>query len=152
MSETIVPNPGSDEAVRRGCTCPQIDNEHGRGYRGGPGFAISEKCRLHGQRELKAAIEAAIPATPSSEPFTGKTTNESWLYIGDLSLDAQEVLTAVVVKFRSGAVEHGPLEISSREWGPELMNEIVDIAFYAMFEMRRMRRAAVCDAAAKVSS
>lgn len=153
-SATIVPNPGSDEAIRRGCVCPRMDNNYGQGYRGGPGFAIAEECRMHGQQALKAAIAAAIPSTiapsvPSvpSAPFTGKTINESWLYIGDLSPDAQEVLTEVVVKFRAGAVEHGPLDISSREWGSELMNEVADMAFYAMFEMRRMRRVAAAAAA-----
>jgi hypothetical protein len=30
-----VPNPGSDEAILRGCTCPVIDNAHGKGYMGG---------------------------------------------------------------------------------------------------------------------
>jgi hypothetical protein len=30
-----VPNPGSDEAIMRGCTCPVIDNGHGKGYMGG---------------------------------------------------------------------------------------------------------------------
>lgn len=28
-----VPNPGSDEAVERGCTCPVIDNHYGSGVR-----------------------------------------------------------------------------------------------------------------------
>lgn len=26
-----VPNPGSDEAIDRGCTCPILDNAHGAG-------------------------------------------------------------------------------------------------------------------------
>lgn len=34
-STNAVPNPGSDEAVIRGCTCPVLDNGHGRGYMGG---------------------------------------------------------------------------------------------------------------------
>ena len=28
-------NPGSPEAVAAGCTCPRLDNGHGRGYLGG---------------------------------------------------------------------------------------------------------------------
>lgn len=44
-----VPNPGSDEAIAQGCTCPVLDNEHGRGYMGIPNvFVRSEKCPLHG--------------------------------------------------------------------------------------------------------
>lgn len=50
MTETTnaVPNPGSDEAVARGCTCPVIDNAHGRGFRGSPWqFVMVAGCPLH---------------------------------------------------------------------------------------------------------
>ncbi len=44
-----VPNPGSDEAIAQGCTCPVLDNAHGRGYMGISNvFVWSEKCPLHG--------------------------------------------------------------------------------------------------------
>lgn len=41
MTDTLTkdkrePNPGSDEAIASGCTCPVIDNGHGRGYMGRP--------------------------------------------------------------------------------------------------------------------
>lgn len=46
-----VPNPGSDEAIAKGCssseledTCPVLDNAHGKGYLGG----VREDCPLHG--------------------------------------------------------------------------------------------------------
>jgi hypothetical protein len=43
------PNPGSDEAIAMGCTCPVIDNCHGRGYMGVEGvFVYMETCPLHG--------------------------------------------------------------------------------------------------------
>lgn len=45
------PNPGSDEAIRLGCTCPVIDNHYGRGIRtllGNHMFWISGDCPLHG--------------------------------------------------------------------------------------------------------
>jgi hypothetical protein len=42
------PNPGSDEAQEQGCTCPVWDNEHGRGYMGGPDFVINCDCPMHG--------------------------------------------------------------------------------------------------------
>lgn len=29
------PNPGSREAAALGCTCPRMDNAHGRGWMGG---------------------------------------------------------------------------------------------------------------------
>lgn len=52
MSETTdkKPNPGSDEAIAMGCTCPVLDNGHGRGYMGQPGiFVYIEGCPLHGE-------------------------------------------------------------------------------------------------------
>lgn len=33
--EIIAPNPGSDDAVAKGCSCPILDNAHGRGWMGG---------------------------------------------------------------------------------------------------------------------
>lgn len=50
-------NPGSDEAIREGCTCPVLDNAHGRGFTGPEGeqlFWMSEGCPLHG-------VDAPIP-------------------------------------------------------------------------------------------
>ena len=47
MSDTK-PNPGSDAAIAQGCTCPRMDNGHGKGYMGMPGvFAMSGDCPLH---------------------------------------------------------------------------------------------------------
>ena len=40
------PTPGSPEAVARGCTCPVIDNHHGRGVKPGV-FWINKDCPLH---------------------------------------------------------------------------------------------------------
>lgn len=43
------PNPGSDGAIAQGCTCPVVDNGHGRGYLGMPGvYVFSGGCPLHG--------------------------------------------------------------------------------------------------------
>jgi hypothetical protein len=46
------PNPGSDEALDLGCSCPVLDNAHGRGIWTGnglePAFWISADCPLHG--------------------------------------------------------------------------------------------------------
>lgn len=46
----MTPNPGSDAAIERGCTCPVMDNAHGRGIPtpDGPRFWYSERCPLHG--------------------------------------------------------------------------------------------------------
>jgi hypothetical protein len=51
------PNPGSDEAIKAGCKCPVIDNEHGKGVywdeKGGALFWINAECPLHGIKESK---------------------------------------------------------------------------------------------------
>jgi hypothetical protein len=46
-----VPNPGSDEAIARGCICPVLSNAHGRGVlRAGPEpeFTVDGGCQIHG--------------------------------------------------------------------------------------------------------
>lgn len=46
------PNPGSDAAIKQGCTCPVLDNGHGRGVGGNGekhGWWITEGCPLHGK-------------------------------------------------------------------------------------------------------
>jgi hypothetical protein len=43
------PNPGSDAAIAIGCTCPVMDNGHGRGINGL--FWYSQDCPVHAQRE-----------------------------------------------------------------------------------------------------
>lgn len=48
---TKVPNPGSDEAINRGCICAVLDNGHGRGFGPDPEhplFWITDECPLHG--------------------------------------------------------------------------------------------------------
>jgi hypothetical protein len=57
------PNPGSTEAQKRGCTCPILDNAHGRGFPWprddgldpvlNPSFWITEGCPLHGVGEME---------------------------------------------------------------------------------------------------
>ena len=57
-------NPGSDEAIAAGCTCPIMDNGHGRGYLGGVTdeqgqtvFVIASNCPIHGDDAMKRARE-----------------------------------------------------------------------------------------------
>jgi len=48
------PNPGSDAAIKQGCTCPVLDNGHGKGVGGNGekhGWWITEGCPLHGKKE-----------------------------------------------------------------------------------------------------
>ena len=48
------PLPGSSEAIKAGCTCPVLDNHHGRGFMldGETCFWYSGDCPLHGKREI----------------------------------------------------------------------------------------------------
>ena len=56
-------NPGSDEAIAAGCTCPIMDNGHGRGYlrgvkddQGHTVFVISGNCPLHGDGAMERRV------------------------------------------------------------------------------------------------
>ena len=47
-------NPGSPEAIKNGCTCPVLDNGHGRGASQVGGVWvhwINADCPLHGKTE-----------------------------------------------------------------------------------------------------
>lgn len=59
-----VPNPGSDAAIDQGCTCPVVDNGHGRGARedehGKPLFWIAADCPLHAVPMLDRLLEAVV--------------------------------------------------------------------------------------------
>ena len=52
-----IPNPGSDEACNAGCTCPVLDNLHGKGFPYGgcsePKFWVDAKCPLHAAQSKK---------------------------------------------------------------------------------------------------
>jgi hypothetical protein len=49
-----VPNPGSEKARNKGCTCPVIDNHYGRGYCGdGEMFIYNMDCPIHKDMETK---------------------------------------------------------------------------------------------------
>lgn len=47
------PNPGSNEAIKLGCTCPVLDNGHGKGAWDSKSFWISEDCPLHATNSEK---------------------------------------------------------------------------------------------------
>ena len=43
-------NPGSDEAVAKGCTCPRMDNAFGKGYMCMEGvYWINGNCPVHSE-------------------------------------------------------------------------------------------------------
>lgn len=46
------PNPGSDEAIEQGCTCPVLDNGHGNQELGDSrGFWINGGCPIHDESQ-----------------------------------------------------------------------------------------------------
>ncbi len=43
-----VPNPGTAEALAKGCICPVLDNSYGKGYMGQPGvYVYTVGCKVH---------------------------------------------------------------------------------------------------------
>jgi hypothetical protein len=65
MSEVTSP-PGSEAAVKEGCTCPVLDNGRGRGSMwskpGEPVFWISGDCPMHAPSPRSVAMDALIEA------------------------------------------------------------------------------------------
>ena len=48
------PNPGTQEALNMGCTCPVIDNHYGKGYFGdGESYIYIEDCPIHNEEFKK---------------------------------------------------------------------------------------------------
>lgn len=69
-------NPGSDEAIAAGCTCPVIDNGYGRGCMGGVKddqgrtvFVIFSDCPLHGEEAEEYLEEAGEDIDEDSWPI-----------------------------------------------------------------------------------
>lgn len=54
MASEPIPTPGSDAALEVGCSCPVLDNAHGRGFpwNGEIAFWIAGDCILHGVEEV----------------------------------------------------------------------------------------------------
>lgn len=72
MSEVVttnaVPNPGSNEAIAKGCTCPVIDNGHGRGYYGQPGvYVYTVGCPVHAPTTGMGTINTAARSIEGGE-------------------------------------------------------------------------------------
>lgn len=44
------PNPGSDEALGKGCKCPVLDNNHGTFAPHEHAWWINPDCLLHGKK------------------------------------------------------------------------------------------------------
>jgi hypothetical protein len=59
MTELLPPNPGTKEAIDAGCTCPVLDNYHGRGIPmdGEIVFWYTEGCTIHFPKEEKESSD-----------------------------------------------------------------------------------------------
>ena len=81
-----------------------------------------------------------------SMPLSGPGTDQHLLVnLRGLNDDQTQVLTRMIEKFIAGCHEHGrdgrgTLDVTSKRWGPELMNELIDSNFYLMFELMRVER------------
>ena len=67
MGDNEIPNPGSEEAIERGCTCPVMDNHYGRGvfFDGAYHLWYNADCPLHGAAPLAVAGGATSQSTMS---------------------------------------------------------------------------------------
>jgi len=53
--------PGSRKAVESGCTCPILDNGHGRGVFGNPGaYWMTEGCPVHTETVEESKLDQEI--------------------------------------------------------------------------------------------
>lgn len=49
-----IPNPGSDEALKLGCRCPVLDNNHGMWAPWPPdGWWVTQSCKMHWNSTLE---------------------------------------------------------------------------------------------------
>ena len=62
LMDNLKLNPGSEEAIAAGCSCPVLDNARGKGYMGGAKdedgntiFVVSCVCPIHGDPKLADA-------------------------------------------------------------------------------------------------
>lgn len=64
------PDPGTPEALNRGCTCSVIDNHHGKGWRGVAGsFAYDFACPLHNPEPPRDATGVSRKPDRASAPM-----------------------------------------------------------------------------------
>ena len=88
MSTSAVPNPGSDEALDLGCTCPAMDNGYGDpDRREFGGWVIVEGCPLHDRSDVG---EAAFDADNYRDYSFGVPFAEPE-YVHDCSVDSVDI-------------------------------------------------------------
>ena len=61
-------NPGSDEAISEGCTCPVLENRHGNGYKGMAGvFVYNSGCPVHKDERVAKYVAEMNQVWPEYE-------------------------------------------------------------------------------------
>ena len=72
-------NPGSPGAVKKGCTCPVLDNCHDAGieYNGKKNYYISSDCPLHKSRKMQFLDEFMMEGTTIITETTGNLVVET---------------------------------------------------------------------------
>lgn len=50
------PTPGSQEAIKKGCLCPVMDNNGGRGFGEPPMYWVNNNCPLHGDKGWRREV------------------------------------------------------------------------------------------------
>jgi hypothetical protein len=97
------PTPGSDEAIERGCTCPVLDNHHGRGFmwRGGLTFWYSADCPIHiNDKKEKNDAEMDTVAVSQTESVGSDRSTASAASKDDVAAEAVEDVMRYEVDFR----------------------------------------------------
>lgn len=82
MVEHIHPErrpPGSQEAVEAGCSCPQIDNHHGKGYREEEEgvYALDPQCSIHRRLCVKPVDKEALLARIEAQMARAKLARDT---------------------------------------------------------------------------
>lgn len=73
------PNPGSDEAIKLGCSCPVLDNAHGWGYWKQGIFVIDMLCEMHNKAAMN--IMRTDEDTPTAHPAMCKCSQTQCGYL-----------------------------------------------------------------------
>ena len=77
-----IPNPGSQKAIDKGCTCPVMDNHYGKGmgkHDGNITFSYKVGCPIH--------MEKAYPYIPISDPYEDELGEEECMCEGCMNPD-----------------------------------------------------------------
>ena len=99
-------NPGSDKAIEKGCICPVVDNNYGRGYIIPGQFVIVEDCPLHGKKNVIPEINIMKETNEKVEKVEKVLSQEKVLY-GEKE-ESEEKVLYVMEKLTSAPQTEAP--------------------------------------------